>query len=555
MVIDIRHLVRPDPVDTDICIIGGGMAGIVIALELGRRGMQVCLLESGGFAEHRETNDLYNGENAGLPYEFAKGHRSRFLGGSSNCWGGHCRPLDDEDFEPRDWVPRSGWPISKAELTPYYEDAHRWLGLGPRNFDPEFWESRIDRPDARLLHLFENGIEEIITQFSPPVRMGRLHREELINSPSISVFLWANVMELVRARGEDRVREVVTKTLGGRTNRFRAWTFILATGGIENARLLLLSRRDQTEGLGNQYGLVGRCFMDHPRMVLGKFKRNRNWRPNNLFDFKYNYQNPAVSAHGTRVAGHFRLSPLVQERERVLNAYSWLLSRFPLEESVNAGNLKRLRQSLRTNPPFSWPVLRALLRAGLTPHEVLWRLVVLHARPRAWVTHHRLEIVIEQSANPESRVSLSDQLDALGANRVKVKWQLGDLERHTFQKNFSIVAAALQKHGLDLVEGANEALNRPDWAHFAQGTYHHIGTTRMHASRTQGVVDPDCKVHDLENLYIAGSSVFPTGGAHTPTMTLVALAVRLARHIRAQSLGTIEVSSDEEIPPLSLAET
>ncbi|HZP61324.1 MAG TPA: FAD-dependent monooxygenase, partial [Opitutaceae bacterium] len=257
MVIDLRHLAHPDPIHTEVCIIGGGIAGIVMALELGRKGIPVCLLESGGFAEHRPTNDLNNGENAGLPYEFAKGYRSRFFGGSSNCWGGHCRPLDQEDFEARDWVPHSGWPISKSDLAPYYEDAHQWLRLGPRNFDAEFWEKQINRPDARLFHLAADGIEEIISQFSPPVRMGSLHREELVKSPLISVYLWANVMELVCAPGEDRVQEVVTKTLCGRTHKFRAHTFVLAAGGIENTRLLLLSRRDQGGGLGNHHGLVG----------------------------------------------------------------------------------------------------------------------------------------------------------------------------------------------------------------------------------------------------------------------------------------------------------
>ncbi len=552
MVIDIRHFARPDPVHTEICIIGGGIAGIVIALELGRQGIPVCLLESGGFTEHRKTNDLYNGENAGLPYEFAKGYRSRFLGGSSNCWGGHCRPLDDEDFEQRDWVPLSGWPISKTELAPYYEDAHRWLGLGPRSFDSEFWESQINRPDARLFNLSDHGIDEIISQFSPPVRMGKLHREELVKSPFISVYLWANVMELVRAPGDDRVREAVTKTLCGRTHRFRARAFILAAGGIENARLLLLSRRDQAEGLGNQNGLVGRYFMDHPRITLGKFKCNRHWRPNNLFDFKYQFHNPAVKAHGTCVAGHFRLSPRIQKEERVLNAYSWLLSCFPLEESTNAGNLRKLRRTLRCHPPLSLPVLGDLLKAGLTPHEVLWRFIVLRTRPRALVTHLRLQVIIEQSPNPASFISLSDERDALGANRVKVNWQLGDLEKHTLQKNFSIIASALRNHGLDKVEDAEAVLNRPDWAHSTESTYHHMGTTRMHASPRQGVVDADCKVHDLRNLYIAGSSVFPTAGAHTPTMTLVALAVRLARHIRAQSSRPAEAGTEKNTSPLSL---
>ncbi|HJW57544.1 MAG TPA: FAD-dependent oxidoreductase, partial [Burkholderiaceae bacterium] len=153
MFIDTRRIEEGSVINATICIIGGGVAGITLALEFDRQGIDVCLLESGGFDPDDNTRSLYRGEAAGMPYRFSDGCRSRYLGGSSNCWGGWCRPLDPWDFEQRGWVPHSGWPFTLHELAPFYERTHTLLQLGPNNFDPEFWESAIGRSDVRRIPL------------------------------------------------------------------------------------------------------------------------------------------------------------------------------------------------------------------------------------------------------------------------------------------------------------------------------------------------------------------------------------------------------------------
>ena len=129
MFIDSRSLTEGSKFEADVCIIGGGAAGITLALELGRKHLSVCLFESGGVAGDLETLDLYQGENVGLPYTFAGGCRTRYLGGSSNCWGGWCRPWSSWDFEQRSWVPNSGWPFGLQELEPHYQVAMKLLKI------------------------------------------------------------------------------------------------------------------------------------------------------------------------------------------------------------------------------------------------------------------------------------------------------------------------------------------------------------------------------------------------------------------------------------------
>jgi len=196
MFVDTRTVDEGYVVEATVCIVGAGVAGITLALEMNRLGIDTCLLESGGYKADDETRDLYRGENAGLPYSFADGSRSRFLGGSSNCWGGWCRPLDPWDFDKREWVPHSGWPFGLDELAPYYARTHAWLKLGPNNFDPEFWERAIGRPDVRRIPLLTGKVRDTVAQFSPPARFGKLYRSALERSACVRVFLHANAVDI-----------------------------------------------------------------------------------------------------------------------------------------------------------------------------------------------------------------------------------------------------------------------------------------------------------------------------------------------------------------------
>ncbi len=249
MFIDSRKLRSGTVIETEVCIVGGGIAGITMALELHRAGIGVAVLESGGRRRDEATADLYRGTSIGIPYDFADGTRSRFLGGSSNCWGGFCRPWDPEAFAQRDWVTASGWPIGRAELEHYYSRAHSVLKVPTENYRPEFWVGSVDATGAAgvesgsarpyRLPLDPQRLEEIVTQFSPPLKLGEAYEADLGCSPHVAVYLWANVTEIQCNPWATEVESVRIRTLGGVQATVKARAFVLAAGGIENARLLL----------------------------------------------------------------------------------------------------------------------------------------------------------------------------------------------------------------------------------------------------------------------------------------------------------------------------
>lgn len=534
MFIDTRQLDENARIEKDVCVIGGGAAGVAIALQLERNGIGVALLESGGLEPDEETLDLYRGDNAGLPYSFADGSRSRFLGGSSNCWGGWCRPLDEWDFERRDWVPDSGWPFGRSELAPYYERAHQVLKLGPDNFDAAFWEEAIGRSDVRRIPLDSPRIADTVSQFSPPVRFGVDYRDDLKRAASVAVYLYANAIDIETDADARTVKRVKVKTLSGRTVWAHARLFVLATGGIENARLLLASDRAQPTGLGNGNDLVGRYFMDHPRLMSGSVRFAEGWARNKLYDSKFHYQNPAVSALGTRVAAQFALTPAVQREEGLLNSRVWFASVFPGEGTESVQALLRCYLRLQGKDEMGHRLSRDLLALLANPYDAARFATARVFQPRSLIKDVKVQAIVEPAPDRESRITLSTERDRLGMRRVKVRWHLGSLVKRTFDRTFEILGEELRRAGIAEVS-LDAPLRDRDWPGHLEGTWHHMGTTRMHDSPRHGVVDRECRVHGMTNLYAAGSSVFPTAGANFPTFTLVALALRLADQI-AQTL-------------------
>lgn len=531
MFVDTRDLDEGAVIQADVCIIGGGIAGITLAMDLDRAGIEVCLLESGGFSPDRETRDLYRGEDVGeLRYEFADGSRSRFLGGSSNCWGGWCRPLDPWDFEKREWIAHSGWPFGWEELAPFYERTHELLRLGPNNYDPEHWEREIGRRDVRRMPLVTGKVRDTISQFSPPARFGKLYRETLRQSRRVRVFLHANATHIDTGTPARTVSRVQVATLSGRRITVEARHFVLATGGIENARLLLASNRVQPCGLGNGNDLVGRFFMDHPRLLAGKVRFHREWSRNKLSDIKYHYMNAAVAAHGTHVAHQFALTPETLREEEILNARVCFSSVFPGEGSVGALALARMKQSLARRDGCRAADALAVLAH---PLDALGYGYTRLFRPRWLIRGVKFQLILEPEPNPESRVTLALSKDRLGMNRGRVEWRLTRKVQRTLDRTLSIMADELRGSGVAEVE-LDPPMEGEKWPANLEGTWHHMGTTRMHDLPRHGVVDRHCLVHGMTNLHVAGSSVFPTAGANFPTITLAALALRLAERIAAE---------------------
>jgi choline dehydrogenase-like flavoprotein len=510
---DARTIDADTVLTADVCIVGAGAAGITLALDLAGSKHEVILVESGGLDLDPPTQELYQGEVVGHDYPNLASTRLRYFGGSTNHWAGWCAPLDALDFEERDWVPHSGWPLTPEELAPYYERAQRTNQLAAWDYDAESWSTR-ERPtiDAGA------DLESVMWQFSPPTRYGEVYREELERARNIRVLLHANLTDLVVTPSADLVEEASFATLEGTAFRVRARYVVIACGGIENARVLLLANGVAPAGLGNDHDLVGRFFMEHPhvtsaRCVLSDPSRNvdlyaqRNAR-RPLGDGVLIARVTDALARRTelvpravRARAGLRISDDAQHRGRILNGAAILSEEDP---------------------------------AGRIGTDVLHTISVAAEPEEHEAIGFGIRLQLEQAPNPDSRVTLADDTDALGLRVARLDWRLSELDVRTMTHATEAIGVAFGSSGFGRLRFEEWVLDDPrSWVGMYGGN-HHMGTTRMSEDPRRGVVDSDCRVHGVGNLFVAGSSVFPTGGFVNPTLTLTALAHRLADHLRAR---------------------
>lgn len=525
--IDSHNLEDQSAYDYDLCIIGAGAAGISLARKLRGRDTKICVLEGGGLEPDRNSQQLYQGEIAGLPYFPLDSCRLRYFGGTTNHWAGYCWPLQATTFAAKSWLPYSGWPINQRDLAPYYNEAADLLGLSKESWSPErgwdlsVWEEIIGEYRAPIDPAYFHQVSTHIK----PVRMGRVFRKDLEHASNIDVFLNANVVDLDTGPGSNHVAHCNVRTFNGRNLKFSARNFVLAAGGIENARLLLLSDQYHDRGLGNQNDLVGRFFMDHVSAPIGTIKLSVKDAPVEIYS---QFRNRAALDDMQHV-----VSIVVnEEMERKFKLVPiWVRMLPKLEEFWNSDgpvSLKSIRQSLANG---DWPAdFDEHVGNVVTDLGSVARL--LHAKA-AYDGHSYDSLAVRANLAPapnrNSRVMLSDELDALGLRRARLDWQLSDIDFRSANWVANRFAIAVGASGLGWMK-----ITLGDEAEFKsklRGTWHHIGTTRMAKSEKEGVVDPDCKVHGLANVYIIGSSVFPTCGAGSPTLAIIALAHRLSDHL------------------------
>jgi choline dehydrogenase-like flavoprotein len=534
MLDDARTIPAGTTIQTDICIVGAGAAGITLAHELLHGRESVCLLESGGLEFDPENQMLYQGRNVGLPYFALDECQLRYLGGNTNGWGGWCRPLDAIDFQTRSWVDHSGWPISAAALEPYYRRAHALCELADDEYDPESAIEEIGRRRARILPFDPDKLETSIYRFSPPTRFGQVYREALQAAPNIRCLLNANVLGVRTTDDARAATHVSVGCLSGNRFSVAARFFVLAAGGIENARLLLLSNDVAPKGLGNQYDLVGRFFMEHPH-TRRKLTAGGRAIPSALYGLTY---------HHRGLCARLAVPASLQEEEGLLNYSANIHAVYLCHDSPAWLAFRKLILSIdpaRHSDPFiRFPPFG---RKGLSARElgqILARFdkVTVAAllqlwQPGALVRGFVLESKPEQAPNPDSRVMLDIKRDAFGLNCVKLDWRTLPIDRQTVLRSEEIIDGELRRLGL----GALAPLDPSEidrWGPTLEGGWHQIGTTRAHDDPKRGVVDANCRVHGMANLFIAGCSVFPTGGAAPPTLTVVALAARLSEHLRTR---------------------
>lgn len=532
MIDDASNVESGQRIESDVCVIGAGAAGITIARELRRTGLAVTLLEAGRETATAEDQSFYRGKVIGHDYYPLESSRLRFFGGTTNHWGGMSIPFDPIDFERRPWVPNSGWPIEAAALDPFLARAHEACEIGPTRYEEEFWAPQRNKP---LFPIRGGDILPRIAQFSPPTRFGPRYREDLERAPEITTLLGANVVEIVPNAEVDRIVELAVSTVEGLRFTVAARAFVLATGAIENARLLLASRSRQKEGLGNAHDVVGRYFMERVNRKSGILLPVDATR---IVPF---FEQDRIGNMG--INGYLGTSPAWQRREQVLNSSIHLHVSGSLALAETEGGATALRR------------VRTALSNGEIPDglgsdlwQILWDLDELAAdawdrwrggsepEPPPGAGPVVLDIWhdVEPVPNPESRVTLTDSIDPLGMPRIALDWQLSpELEGRTIRSAFALLGADAGRLGIGRAR-LDIGTQGDAWVPEVVGSFHQMGTTRMSANPKEGVVDADCRVHGLDNLYVAGSSVFTTAGQANPTMCLLQLALRLADHLRAE---------------------
>lgn len=509
--------------DSEVCIVGAGPAGLSIASELADRGIMVTVLESGGLSPSLNAQGLSAGEYAGYPYH--KLDRALFsgIGGSAQLWTGsnRFRPLDGIDFEERPGVPHSGWPFGLTHLMPYYERAQTLLPLGPFDYTADFWEQPGSTP---RLPLPADKVETAIFQTTPQDDSGARAIADLASDASYRIMTETTVTELLASEDGTRIDTAQLRHSDGTESRLNARIFVLAAGGLDNARLLMVSNKRWAHGLGNANGLVGRFFMEHPAVSTAY------WVPSDpaLFERSALYKRHVV--RGTSVVGTLTVAEEVKRHEGLLNAAVFVQMSDELRVSDIYGSLAMFSPEGLKNMRWSSSIyaenLANLVRHPLKSLSTLVKVAVKGKRGRPGV--FALRVVSEQAPNPESRLFLDSKLDKKGLPQLRLDWRFTELDRWSIRRTQEILRDSFDRAGLGSVthlygEERPEAL--------IYGQRHQMGTTRMHRDPEKGVVDANCKVHGLHNLFVAGSSAFPTGGHANPTLTIVALALRLADHI------------------------
>lgn len=510
---------------TDILIVGAGAAGITLARRLRGRGLKIMLIESGGADYNKQTQALYEGTNSGEEYYNLDESRLRFFGGTTAIWGGRCAQLDPIDFEKRPWVAHSGWPIEKQTLLPYYHEAQKALGLPSTdgNIMPGFSDPL---KDGRVRTAFWQ-FDEKFSRFTLPAC------SDLKEAEDVRILLQASLIALNTNENGQCVTSARIANLKGGAADITAGIIILAAGGLENPRLLLTSRtKAHPDGVGNNSDQVGRYFMEHPH---GRAAQILSDTPKALFQrFPSFLRDKRKNRYGLLL----RPDEKTQRGREILNTcFTFGVFRHPGQEAeLYRKAYNKIKHDMAPGG-FGrglWSLVKSASRAVQDRIGAQLKARALKNPKYGIYTVMRAE----QAPNPDSRVRLSTDKDALGMPRVDLDWQFLDIDKHSVTETMRAFDEDLKDLGLGRVELADWLEDKKITWQFdnlvtshVKGGYHHIGTTRMGDDPNTSVVDSDCRVHGIDNLYIMGSSVFPTGGWANPTLTILALALRLGDHI------------------------
>jgi len=545
MISNLNNLPSGSTIEADVCIVGAGAAGVSLALSLSGRGLKILLLESGFEFADDKTQDLYAGEVADEKLHSPPDkYRQRRFGGSTTIWGGRCMPFDPIDFEPREYIPQSGWPISYQDLAPYYQQANKLLEAGVYEYDAD---KVFDEEQQAAIKGFKSDILKTnnLERFSCPTNVGDRYKQRLVLAKDVDVLLGANCTGIRLNQAGNHVNQLDIASLEGIKASVVAKKVILATGGIETTRLLLASNDICKNGIGNEHDLVGRYYQCHIAGNLGKLTVLGA-----TSNVRHGYE---VSPEGIYCRRRFALTADTQKKIGAGNMVARL--HFPkiVDPSHKIGVLsglflaknfisyeygKRLKDGQSSLSiylkHFANIILDPIDTIKFLHHWITKRTLAKRKFPSVILSNKTnqftFEIHSEQYPNPNSRITLISDTDIFGMPKVKVDWQYLPEDIESVRRSLKVFVQEINQSGLATFEFNDDQLEE-DLTRFGAYGGHHIGTTRMGSSPENSVVDADCKLHNIDNLYIASASVFPTSSQANPTLTIVAMSLRLADHI------------------------
>ena len=528
MIIDARTEAPDGPIDCDVLIVGGGPAGITLAMELQSTGARIVVLESGGTDFDERAQLLNDGRLTGLEETDLTAARLRWFGGATNHWGGHCLPLDRIDFDRAPLSGLSGWPMSYDDMQPYFATAGDYCDVGALDYGlgglAHFDRDTLLIPD-------EARIETRVIRQSAPTNFGEKYRAAFEASETLNLWLFTTALG-VDIDADGRAGRVMAANIDGAELSFEAGAVVLAGGAVENARFLLANNARLGTDFGNAGGFLGACYMDHPVGGAAFLHFDTPVAP------RANWEH-ATTTDGIDAHLVWRLSDEVLTQEALNNIQFFLI---PFSDNEAERQLERdARSSLYgMRNVAKWVLGRDRDEIELSDAycNVIQNADALAVHTYRQMVHgERVSRVLlryesEQLPSRESYVALDEtERDAFGQPRAVLHWSPSLDDREAIVRSATTIGAIVGEAGLGRIE-LEDHFDARYWD--ASTAWHQLGTTRMALSPNDGVVDANGRLHGTQNLYVAGGSVFPSGGRANPTLTIVALSVRLAEHLRTE---------------------
>jgi choline dehydrogenase-like flavoprotein len=524
LLFDLGQLEADKSLHCDVCIVGGGAVGLAMAAHMAHSKRDVVLLEGGGTFLETESQNLQAGSSIGQPFQNINVGRYRVLGGTTTFWGGQVIPLGPHAMQARPWLATRGWPIEFQALKPYYDLAYRSLGLAKAEHDDlRIWKRlgvSAELDEALSMHM---------TRWVPQRNFARLFRNEVEECSTLRVVVHANVNGVALDESRRRISRVEARNLDGKKIEVFARNVVLACGSIEIARLLLHPAADGGIVPWHDNPWVGRGFLDHVHGTIGDVEVLDYHRFHQLFDNVY--------LDGFKYQPVVRLAPSLQAAERTTEIVGQFL--YESEFSQHLENIKMFLRSLTDGgvPADAGRLPAHLLSVARISAPLVWRYISQRRSYKPRNCKVRLSVSTEQVPNPRSQIRLSNEKDAIGMRRPIVDWQLDGREIHSMAVFARAMNALLQERGLarvhihpDLERGSHDFLQH------AYDGIHQMGAARMGHDATDGVVDSHLKVFGTDNLYVAGQAVFPVSGCANPTLTGIALGLRLCDDLKVLNL-------------------